>query len=89
MFDVWRRDGLDLYRLKFARIILIPKENDARSMKKFSPISLLDCSFKIFIKVLTKTLAKIIDRLISFHQSSFTRGRFILKSVVTAHEGLS
>jgi hypothetical protein len=36
--------------------------------------------------VLTNRLATIIDRLISYHQSAFIRGRFILESVVTAHE---
>jgi hypothetical protein len=86
MFNAWFDDNLDLYRLNFAMITLIPKENEARSMKKFRPISLLNCSFKIFTKVLTNRLAKIIDRLISYHQSAFIRGRFILESVVTAHE---
>jgi hypothetical protein len=86
MFNAWFDDNLDLYRLNFSMITLIPKENEARSMKKFRPISLLNCSFKIFTKVLTNRLAKIIDRLISYHQSAFIRGRFILESVVTAHE---
>jgi hypothetical protein len=86
MFNAWFRDDLDLYRLNFAMITLIPKENEARSMKKSRPISLLNCSFKIFTKVLTNRLAKIIDRLISYHQSAFIRGRFILETVVTTHE---
>jgi hypothetical protein len=86
MFNAWFNDDLDLYRLNFAMITLIPKENEARSMKKFRPISLLNCSFKIFTKVLTNRLAKIIDRLISYYQSAFIKGRFILESVVTAHE---
>jgi hypothetical protein len=67
-------------------ITLIPKENDARIMKKFRPISLLNCSVKIFCKVLTNRLAKIIGRLISQNQSAFIKGRYILESVVTAHE---
>jgi hypothetical protein len=55
-------------------------------MKKFRPISLLNCSFKIFTKVLTNRIARILNRLISFQQSAFIKGRFILESVVTAHE---
>jgi hypothetical protein len=86
MFNAWFRNDLDLFRLKFAMITLIAKENDAKSMKKFRPISLLNCSFKIFTKVLINRLARIIDRLISYHQSTFIRGRFILEGVVTAHE---
>jgi hypothetical protein len=76
MFNAWQGDYLDLYILNFAMITLIPKENEARSMKKFRPISLLNCSFKIFTKVLTNRLAQIINRLISFHQSAFIRGRY-------------
>jgi hypothetical protein len=82
MFNAWFRDDLDLFRLNFAMITLILKENDARSMKKFRPISLLNCSSKIFTKVLTNRLARIIDMLISYHQSAFIRGRFILETVV-------
>ena len=55
-------------------------------MKKFKPISLLNCSFKIFTKVLTNRLGKMVNRLILNCQSVFIRGRFILESVVTAHE---
>lgn len=51
MFNAWHEDQLDIFRLNFAMITLIPKENDTRIMKKFRPISLLNCSFKIFTKV--------------------------------------
>ena len=77
---------MDIYRLNFPMITLVSKEENASSMKKFRPISLLNCSFKIFTKVLTNRLAKIVNRLISNCQSVFIRGRFILESVVTAHE---
>jgi hypothetical protein len=86
MFDDWFEDRLDIYRLNFAMITLIPKEEDARNMKKFRPISLLNCSFKIFTKAVTNRYAKIMNRLISQCQSAFIRGRFILESVVTAYE---
>jgi hypothetical protein len=86
LFEDWFEGDLDTFRLNFAMITLTPKENDAREMKKFRPISLLNCSFKIFTKVLTNRIAKILNRLISFQQSAFIKGRFILESVVTAHE---
>jgi hypothetical protein len=86
LFEDWFEGNLDIFRLNFAIITLIPKENDAREMKKFRPISLLNCSFKIFTKVLTNRIARILNRLISFQQSAFIKGRFILESVVTAHE---
>lgn len=55
-------------------------------MKKFRPISLINCSFKIFSKALTLRLGKVIDRLVSQQQSAFIQGRYILESVVIAHE---
>lgn len=65
---------------------MILKEENARNMKKFRPISLTNCSIKIFTKVLTIRLGKISDRLIRPQQSAFIRGRFILESVVVAYE---
>jgi hypothetical protein len=85
-FEDWYEGNIDIFRLNFAIITLIPKENDAREMRKFRPISLLNCSFKIFTKVLTNRFSRILDRLISYQQSAFIKGRFILESVVTAHE---
>lgn len=55
-------------------------------MRKFRPISLLNCSFKIFSKMLTIRLNKVCQRLISEQQSAFLKGRYILESVVVAHE---
>lgn len=86
MFRDFYEGKLDLYRLNFALLTLIPKEVDARNMKKFRPIALCNCSFKIFSTVLTIRLGRIIDRLVSQQQSAFIKGRFILESVVVAHE---
>ena len=86
MFEVFHQGALAIHRLNFAMLTLIPKEADASSMKKFRPISLLNCSFKIFTKVLTNRLARILQRLIASNQLAFLKGRYILESVVTAHE---
>jgi hypothetical protein len=48
MFEDYFRGELDLYRLNFVLITVISKEKDARTMNKFRPISLLNCSYKIF-----------------------------------------
>ena len=77
LFRDWFANKLDIYRLNFAMITLIPKEDDARVMKKFRPISLLNCGFKIFTNVLTNRLGRIVSRLISNCQSAFIRGRYI------------
>ena len=77
---------LDIRRLNYVILTLIPKEADATEMKKFRPIALINCSFKIFSKTLNNRLIRIIDRLISPNQTVFIKGRYILESVVAAHE---
>jgi hypothetical protein len=84
MFEDYYKGELDLYRLNFALITVIPKEKDARTMNKFRPISLLNCSYKIFTKV-----AGVMDRLIDCNQTAFIKGRYILESVIIAHEVLN
>jgi len=59
MFNDFYRGTLDLKRLNFAMISLIPKVDEARSMKNVRPISLINCSFKVFSKVLTLRLEKL------------------------------
>lgn len=88
LFRAFEDGSLNLARLNYATVVLIPKENEAKSLKKFRPISLLNCSFKIFSKVLNNRSIKICDRLIAPNQSSFIKGRFILESVVAAHEAI-
>jgi hypothetical protein len=55
-------------------------------MSFFRPISLLNCSFKIFSKALTHRFEKVCQRLIAKEHNAFIRGHFILESVVIAHE---
>jgi hypothetical protein len=88
MFRDFQKGELDIYRLNFALIIVIPKEKDDRTMNKIRPISLLNCSYKIFTKVLTNRIGKVIDRLICSNQIAFIKGRYILRSVITIHEVL-
>uniref|UniRef100_A0A8R7TYP0 Reverse transcriptase domain-containing protein n=1 Tax=Triticum urartu TaxID=4572 RepID=A0A8R7TYP0_TRIUA len=57
-------------------------------MKKFRPICLSNCSVKIFSKAMTNRVSPVGRRLLSPCQSAFVRGKFILESVVTAHEGI-
>jgi hypothetical protein len=77
---------LDLFRLNFATLTLIPKIEDASEMRNFRPISLLNCSFKIFGRLLTTRLEKICDRIVAQEQGAFIRVRYILESVVIAHK---
>jgi hypothetical protein len=89
LFTDFYEGNLDIFRLNFAILSLIPKEPDATSMKKFRRISLLNCIFlKLRTKVLTNRLGLVLDFLIAPNQTAFIKGRYILESVVTAHEVL-
>jgi uncharacterized protein YdcH (DUF465 family) len=51
LFSDLQKGELDLYRLNFAVLSLIPKEPDASTMKKFRPISLLNCILRSFLRL--------------------------------------
>jgi hypothetical protein len=74
MFANLYEGKLDIYRLNIALLTIIPKEKDARTMHKFRPISLLNCSYKIFTKVLTNRIGKVAHRLIASNQITFIKG---------------
>jgi hypothetical protein len=48
LFEEFYRANLDLYRLNFVMLSLIPKIEEAIDMKHFRPISLINCSFNFF-----------------------------------------
>jgi hypothetical protein len=56
---------LELFRLNFAMLTLIPKVEEATEMKNFRPISLLNCRFKIFSQLLTIRLDMVCQRIIA------------------------
>jgi hypothetical protein len=86
MVNDWNEGNLDLFRLNFSLLTLIPKETDVVTIHKFRPIALTNCSFKIFSKCATNRLGVISEELISPNQTTFIKGIYILESVVSAHE---
>jgi hypothetical protein len=86
MVKIFEEGEMSIARLNYAMIILIPKEDGTKYLKIFRPISLLNCSFKIFAKAINNRLEGICDRLLSQNQTSFVKGRYTLESVVIAHE---
>jgi hypothetical protein len=78
--------SLDVSRINFVIITLIPKEPEAKDMKKFRPISLGNCSLKVITKAITNRLSPIGHRIFAPTQTNFLKGRFILESVVSVHE---
>jgi hypothetical protein len=62
---IFEKGELNIERINYAMLVLIPKEDGAKSLKKFRPISLLNCSFKIFAKALNDRLEKISNKLLA------------------------
>ena len=80
------RGNLDVARLSFSIITLIPKEVDARDLKKFRPISLGNCSLKIITEAMTNRIVPVADRIIAKNETAFIKNHLILESVVAAHK---
>jgi hypothetical protein len=78
--------NLDQDRINYGVITLVPKALDANEVKQFRPICLLNVSFKIFTRLLTRRLTGVANKLISPHQTAFIKGRYIVDGAVMLHE---
>lgn len=77
---------LDIKRLNYGVITLIPKLKVVSSIRQFRPICLLNVSFKILTKLLANRLGVIANRIVNESQSTFIKGKNILHGVVALHE---
>lgn len=83
-----RDRNLDLFRLNYGIITMIPKVKRANTIKQFRTICLLNVVYKIITKILTLRLNKVADKVIIPNQSAFVPGRYILDGVAIIHEVL-
>jgi hypothetical protein len=88
LFNVLHAGQLELFRLNFGEVILLPKVNQAERIQQFRPICLLNISFKIFTKVATIRLNTVADHVVRPSQTAFMQGRNILDGVVILHEAV-
>lgn len=86
MFRDWEKGELNLCRLNFSLLTLIPKEFDYVMIDKFRPITLTNCSFKILSKCFTNRFGEVCNELISPNQTASMKDKFILANIVAAHE---
>jgi hypothetical protein len=88
MLDKLHAGQLELWRLNYGVIILLPKVKPAINIKQFRPICLLNVIYKIITKTLTLRLTAVIDKVISPFQTAFIPGRNILDGVVILQEAM-
>jgi hypothetical protein len=77
---------LELFRLNFGEIILLPKINAAERVQQYRPIYLLNVSFKFFTKIATIRINTVADHVVRPSQTAFMQGHNILDGVVSLHE---
>jgi hypothetical protein len=88
MFGKLYNGDLDLSRINYGLISLIPKLKEANNIKQCKPICLLGVDYKWFTKVLTMRLTVVSDNIINKIHTTFLPGRNILEGVVVLHETL-
>lgn len=88
MLRMLRQNRLDITRINYGVLVLIPKIKGANQIKQFRPICLLNVIYKIITKVLTLRLNAIANKVVSETQTAFILGRFILDGVMIVHEAL-
>lgn len=86
MLDELHVGTLEVWKLNYGLIILIPKLKLPNNIKQFRPIYLLNIIYKIITKVLTLRLTPIASRVISRNQTTFIPGRNILDGMIVLHE---
>jgi len=75
---VWSQKFTNFELLNSAFVTLLPKREDASSIKDYRPISLVHSFAKLVTKILANRLAGYLNQLVSPNQSAFIKGRFIL-----------
>jgi hypothetical protein len=77
---------VDIARLNFGVISLIPKVPGADSIRQFRPIALINVIFKFVAKAYVIRLAPLAHRIIDRSQTAFIRGRCLHEGVLALHE---
>jgi hypothetical protein len=86
LFQDFHKGEMDIRRLNYVTITLLPKVKEASRVQQYRPICLLNCLYKWFTKVLTIQLEVVAMRLIHRNQIAFLSGRNIMINVLALHE---
>ena len=80
---------IDIIRLNYGIITLVPKTKNANGIQNFRPICLLNVYFKIITKVLMIRLNLVAADVISPVHTAFIKGRYIMEGVLVLHDALN
>lgn len=86
LFNNFHDGTVEISRLNYGIITLLPKIKDASKIQQFRPICLLNCLYKLITKVLALRIEPFSDRLIHDTQTAFMKGRNITSGIICLHE---
>jgi hypothetical protein len=86
LFQGFWTHSLDVDRLNYGVITLIPKTKEAAKIQQFRPICLLNVIYQIITKTLMLRFEDCMSRIISSSQNAFIKGRNIMDGVLCLHE---
>jgi hypothetical protein len=86
IFYAFHDGSLDVQRLNYGIITLLPKMSDANKISQYRPICLLRCIYKLLTKVLTIRVEPFVSKIVSFHQNAFMKNRTIVDGIMSLHE---
>ena len=89
LFRHFHNGTLDVQRLNYGVITLLPKVSGADKIQQFRPICLLRCPYKLITKVMDRRVEVYADKLISTTQNAFVKARNIMDGVLSLHEILN
>lgn len=74
MFEEFDNHSLDIGRLNYGIITLLPKIKEANKIQQYRPICLLNVLYKIFTKTLMLKMEKVLERILNKCQTAFLKG---------------
>jgi hypothetical protein len=86
IFNGFALGTVDVARLNFGILSLIPKVEGADSIKQYRPIALINVIFKMVAKAYASRLSPVAHMIVSPTQTTFIKGRFIHDGVLALHE---
>jgi hypothetical protein len=86
LFSDFHAGNVEISRINYGIITLLPKTVDASKIQQYMLIGLLNCLYKLITKTLTLRLESVADKLINSTQTAFIKGRNIMSGVMVLHE---
>jgi hypothetical protein len=86
IFLKFHEGALDVQRLNYGIITLLPKMASNNIILQFRPICLLRCIHKLITKTLTIRLEPYASKLFSIQQNTFIKNRFLMNGIFSFRE---